>query len=125
MNQQSKIAPVTRRAAGRKSGDLRIWPFTAAAAVNESLTLHLQNPGSVLIVGGLCQAMARMARKAEPTYDALIEQIRGSPSVTSDETGWRVGGRLWWMWAFSSSQVTENLHPCRRNGWRCSDAPSF
>jgi transposase len=55
---------------------------------------------------GLCQAMARVARKAEPTYEALIEQIRGSPSVTPDETGWRVGGRLWWMWAFSSSQVT-------------------
>ena len=35
-----------------------------------------------------------------------MEQIRGSPSVTPDETGWRVGGRLWWMWAFSSSQVT-------------------
>lgn len=55
---------------------------------------------------GLCPAMARVARKAEPTYAALIEQIRGSPSVTPDETGWRVGGRLWWMWAFSSSQVT-------------------
>jgi len=26
--------------------------------------------------------------------------------VTPDETGWRVGGRLWWIRAFSSSQVT-------------------
>jgi len=56
--------------------------------------------------GGLCQAMARMAHKAEPTYQGLVEQIRGSPSVTPDETGWRVGGQLWWMWAFSSSQLT-------------------
>ncbi len=56
--------------------------------------------------GGLCQAMARVAHKGEPTYQALIEQIRGSPSVTPDETGWRVGGQLWWMWAFSTSQVT-------------------
>lgn len=55
---------------------------------------------------GLCQAMARVARKAEPSYRALVEQIRGSPSVTPDETGWRVGGQLWWMWAFSTSQVT-------------------
>jgi transposase len=23
-----------------------------------------------------------------------------------DETGWKAGGHLWWMWAFSSSQVT-------------------
>jgi transposase len=56
--------------------------------------------------GGLCQAMARVARKAEPTYEALIEEVRRSASVTPDETGWRVGGKLWWMWAFSTSQVT-------------------
>ena len=44
--------------------------------------------------------------QGEPTYQALIEQIRGSPSVTPDETGWKVGGQLWWMWAFSTAQVT-------------------
>lgn len=70
-----------------------------AAALEQAFGLRVSR-------AGLCQAMARVARKAEPTYDALIEQIRGSPSVTPDETGWRVGGRLWWMWAFSSSQVT-------------------
>ena len=32
--------------------------------------------------------------------------IRGSPRVTPDETGWKVGGHLWWLWAFASSQVT-------------------
>jgi transposase len=56
--------------------------------------------------GGLCPAMDRVASKAEPTYEALVEQVRRSPSVTPDETGWRVGGQLWWMWAFSTSQVT-------------------
>ena len=53
--------------------------------------------------GGLCQALARVASKAEPTYHALVEQIRSSPSVTPEETGWRVDGKLWWMWAFSTS----------------------
>ena len=47
-----------------------------------------------------------MARKAEPTYEELGEQIRSSASVTPDETGWKVGGRLWWMWVFSSPQST-------------------
>ena len=75
-------------------------PYGKTAAVLE------QAFGLRVSRAGLCQAMARVARKAEPTYDALIEQIRGSPSVPPDETGWRVGGRLWWMWAFSSSQVT-------------------
>ena len=40
--------------------------------------------------GGL--AFERVAKKAEPTYEKLVEQIRGSPSVTPDETGWKVGG---------------------------------
>ena len=56
--------------------------------------------------GGLAQAFARVAKKAEPTYENLMEQIRGSPSVTADETGWKVAGQLWWMWAFSSAAVT-------------------
>lgn len=75
-------------------------PYGKTAAVLE------QAFGLRVSRAGVCQAMARVARKAEPTYDVLLEQIRGSPSVTPDETGWRVGGRLWWMWAFSSSQVT-------------------
>lgn len=56
--------------------------------------------------GGLAQAFERVARKAEPTYLELVGQIRQSRSVTPDETGWKVGGRLWWMWAFSSAEVT-------------------
>ena len=26
--------------------------------------------------------------------------------MTPDETGWKVAGRLWWMWAFSSPEMT-------------------
>jgi transposase len=37
--------------------------------------------------GGLAQAFQRVARKAEPTYLELVQNIRGSPSVTPDETG--------------------------------------
>jgi len=47
-----------------------------------------------------------VARKAEPTYQELVEQIRSSASVTPHETGWKVGGRLWWMWVFSSPPST-------------------
>jgi transposase len=49
--------------------------------------------------GGLVQAMRRAARQAEPTYAALGAQIRGSPVVTPDETGWKVAARLHWLWA--------------------------
>ncbi|MGH9555027.1 MAG: IS66 family transposase [Terriglobales bacterium] len=55
---------------------------------------------------GLCQAIARTAQKAEPTYQHLIEVVRRSPQVTADETGWRVGGRGWWLWALATPLVT-------------------
>jgi transposase len=55
---------------------------------------------------GLCQAIARAAQKAEPSYQQLVEQVRHSPQVTPDETGWRVGGQSWWLWAFATPLVT-------------------
>src|SRR4030042_1221417 len=39
---------------------------------------------------GLCQALARIGKKCNPTYDALVRQVRASLSVTMDESGWRV-----------------------------------
>lgn len=70
-----------------------------AAVLEEAFGLRVSR-------SGLCQALARVAHKAAPTYAAMIEQVRGSPSVTPDETGWKVNGRLWWMWAFSTAEVT-------------------
>ena len=55
---------------------------------------------------GLCQAFQRVARRAEPTYQGLIEVLRRSPRVTPDETGWRVGGESWWLWTFASAEGT-------------------
>lgn len=75
-------------------------PYGKTAAVLE------QGWGLRVSRGGLCQALQRLARKAEPTYEVLREQIRAEPSVTPDETGWKVGGQLWWMWAFSSPRMT-------------------
>jgi transposase len=75
-------------------------PYAKTAAVLE------QAFGLAVTRGGLCRAIARVGRKAEPTYQRLIEQVRTSPSVTPDETGWKVGGRLWWLWVFATPQTT-------------------
>lgn len=54
----------------------------------------------------LCRALARLAKKARPTYEGLVERIRGSPVVYPDETGWRVGGRSTWLWAVTNQRET-------------------
>ncbi len=40
----------------------------------------------------LARALLRLGRKAEPTYEDLIEQIRRLAVVYPDETGWKIGG---------------------------------
>ena len=56
--------------------------------------------------GGLVHAIHRAARQAQPTYEALCAQVRGSPIVTPDETGWKVGGHPYWLWAFATRDTT-------------------
>ena len=56
--------------------------------------------------GGLSQALARCAKALAPTYDALVEQVRTADVVAADETGWKVGGRLQWLWVFVTRRVT-------------------
>ncbi|MGH8518508.1 MAG: IS66 family transposase [Panacagrimonas sp.] len=56
--------------------------------------------------GGLVHAVHRAARHAQPTYEALCAQVRGSPVVTPDETGWKVGGHPYWLWAFATPTTT-------------------
>jgi transposase len=56
--------------------------------------------------GGLVQAVHRVARHAQPTYDHLAATVRGSPAVTADETSWRVEADLQWLWAFVTPETT-------------------
>lgn len=65
-----------------------------------------QRFGLTVTRGGLVHAVHRAARQTQPTYDALCAQVRGSPVVTPDETGWKVGGHPYWLWAFATRTTT-------------------
>jgi transposase len=62
--------------------------------------------GLTVTRGGLVHAVHRAARQTQPTYAALCAQVRGSPVVTPDETGWKVGGHPYWLWAFATRDTT-------------------
>jgi len=55
---------------------------------------------------GLCLATARVARVAEPSYDAFQLWIRKAPIVSPDETGWKVAGLRQWLWTFATPEIT-------------------
>ena len=51
--------------------------------------------------GGLVKQLKRIARWLDGKYQDLIRQMRASPYVHADETGWRMDGRNFWLWAFT------------------------
>ena len=47
-----------------------------------------------------CRSMLRTARRCLPAYEQIRADIRGSPWVVPDETGWRLGGKNAWLHVF-------------------------
>ena len=97
-------------------GSVQLGPeaLTLAALLNKQMGLSLGHTRQVLFYGfglevsrgGLYRALARMASRAAPTYDGLVEAARQAPVNGMDETGWKVGGRLQWLHVAVSAQVT-------------------
>src|SRR3984893_4095128 len=96
-------------------GAVQLGPeaLTLAAILNKQMGLSLGHTQQVLCYGfgmkasraGLYRALARMARRTEPTYAGLVATARQSPVNGVDETGWKVGGRLQGMHVAVSAQV--------------------
>lgn len=53
-----------------------------------------------------CRAALRLGARVEPTYDALVEAAKVSPTIQADETGWRIGGATSWLWVFVAKTFT-------------------
>ena len=97
-------------------GKVQLGPeaLTLAAILNKQMGLSLGHTQQALLHGfgmqvsraGLCRALARMAKRAEPTYQGLVATARESLVNVMDETGWKVGGRLQWLHVAVSAQVT-------------------
>jgi transposase len=69
----------------------------------------LRQLGITVTTGGVSQVLARLAAKADPTYEALKKAVNESPSVAADETGWRIGGWPGWLWTFAIEAATVYL----------------
>jgi transposase len=104
----------TSDAIGAAAAQLGAYVIALVVVLNKQLGLSFgkitvllqQLYGLTVTRSGLVQAVHRAARQAVPTYDALCAQVRGSPMVTPDETGWKVAGRLQWLWVFATPATT-------------------
>ena len=104
----------TSNALGAAAVQLGSEALSLAAHLNKQMGLSLGHTAQVLALGfdfqvsrgGIYRALARMAKQAAPSYQGLVAAARQSLVNRVDETGWRVGGRLQWMWVWVSEQVT-------------------
>lgn len=69
-----------------------------------------QRYGLHLSVGELVALVQGFAKRGKKDYEALGEQIRGSPVVHGDETGWRENGQNGYLWSFSTPEVRYFLY---------------
>jgi transposase len=62
--------------------------------------------GLTLSEGAIANALARLAERARPTYEAIAAEVRGSPVQGSDETRARVKGQYRCHWVFQTDQAS-------------------
>lgn len=59
-----------------------------------------------LTPGGLLQMWYRLQETLYPWYEEIQQAALKAAVLHADETGWRVKGKTWWLWAFSTSDLT-------------------
>jgi transposase len=72
--------------------------------------------GILLSRGGSAQIILRAGERCAPQYREILLYVRHSPAAYADETGWRVGGLLWWLWAFVTRAATAYVIRHSRGG---------
>jgi hypothetical protein len=101
-------------ARGAAGTHLGVRALGLAAWLNKRLGLTTRSACKVLkslcglkiTPGGLTQALDRVADKSQPAFDQLVVDLRRQPGVWADETSWWVGGPKWWLWTFTSPELT-------------------
>jgi transposase len=67
----------------------------------------LSHLGLNVTAGAICKSSATSAgTDLVKVHRDLVATANASPSVTMDETGWRVGGKRKWLWVAATERVT-------------------
>ncbi len=62
--------------------------------------------GIELTRGACAQINLRAARRLEPDYRLILDEVRGSKQLAVDETGWRKGGHSAWLHVWVGDRAT-------------------
>ncbi|EQD59965.1 transposase IS66 [mine drainage metagenome] len=53
---------------------------------------------------GLSRMLIRLGTILAPVQQEILSDLKGGAMIFADETGWRIGGELWWLWIFANSR---------------------
>lgn len=63
---------------------------------------------------GISRMMIRLGELMRPIHDEIQQDVRQGARLWADETGWRVKGKLWWLWIFANERSAYYwVAPCR------------
>jgi transposase len=107
-------APEQPPAANLPHGQLGINALATAAILRvrhrlpfrQITQLLLDLPGLSVSAAGLVKQIKRLSRWLDGKYQDLLRRMRASGQVHVDETGWRIDGRNFWLWAFTDPTFT-------------------
>jgi transposase len=114
------VAPKLTAALPRSRLGLRFVVYTAwlhylvGVSVGNCVKTAVVWLGFPVSPGGLTLAWKNLATLLEGQYDAIGEKIRHGAVLHADETGWRINGVTFWLWAFATRQHCYYLIDRRR-----------
>jgi transposase len=53
---------------------------------------------------GISKMMIRLSNILDPVYEEILNDVKHGVAIWADETGWRVNGKLWWLWIFANKR---------------------
>ena len=53
---------------------------------------------------GISRMMIRLSGLLQPVYEEILADVKHGAQIWADETGWRVKGKLWWLWIFANQR---------------------
>ena len=57
-----------------------------------------------LSTAGISRIMIRLSGILQPVYAEILHDVKQGAKIWADETGWRVKGKLWWLWIFANER---------------------
>jgi transposase len=112
---KKKVEPKVPDALPGSQIGLRVLTLTAWLHYGLGVTLsqiidvfnfHLQFK---LSAGGLIQMWYRLQEILYAWYEEIQNDVLNAKVMFADETGWRVKGKTWWLWCFTTADATYYL----------------